>query len=42
MGFLGPDVSAARVVWLGDGDLDILRQREVSVAHCVASNLKLG
>ena len=42
MGFLGPDVIAAHVVWLGDGDLDILRQREVSVAHCVASNLKLG
>ena len=24
MGFLGPDVIAAHVVWLGDGDLDIL------------------
>ena len=42
MGFLGPDVVAAHVVWLGDGDLDILRKRGVSVAHCVASNLKLG
>ena len=42
MGFLGPDVIAAHVVWLGDGDLDVLRQRGVSVAHCVASNLKLG
>lgn len=42
MGFLGPDVIAAHVVWLGDGDLEILRQREISVAHCVASNLKLG
>ena len=42
MGFLGPDVIAAHVVWLDDGDVDILRRREVSVAHCVASNLKLG
>ena len=42
MGFLGPDVIAAHVVWLGNGDLEILKQREVSVAHCVASNLKLG
>ena len=42
MGFLGPDVIAAHVVWLGDGDLEILRRREVSVVHCVASNLKLG
>ncbi|MDH3236896.1 MAG: amidohydrolase family protein, partial [Alphaproteobacteria bacterium] len=42
MGFLAPDVIAAHVVWLGDGDLDILRDREVSIAHCVASNLKLG
>ena len=42
MGFLGPDVVAAHVVWLGDGDLDILKKRGVSVAHCVASNLKLG
>ena len=42
MGFLGPDVIAAHVVWLGDGDMDVLKQRGVSVAHCVASNLKLG
>lgn len=42
LGFLGSDVIAAHVVWLGDGDLDILRGREISVAHCVASNLKLG
>ena len=42
MDFLGPDVIAAHVVWLGDGDLETLKQRGVSVAHCVASNLKLG
>ena len=42
IGFLAPDVIAAHVVWLGDGDLEILKQREISVAHCVASNLKLG
>lgn len=42
LGFLGPDVIAAHVVWLGDGDLEILREREIGVAHCVASNLKLG
>jgi len=42
LGFLGPDVIAAHVVLLGDGDLEVLREREISVAHCVASNLKLG
>ena len=42
MGFLDSDVIAAHVVWLADGDLNILRQRGISVAHCVASNLKLG
>ena len=42
IGFLGPDVIAAHAVWLGDGDLDTLRRRGVSVAHCAASNLKLG
>ena len=42
MGFLGTDAIAAHAVWLGDGDLDILRRRGVRVAHCVASNLKLG
>ena len=42
MGFLGPDVIAAHVVWLGDGDLEILKQRGTSVAHCATSNLKPG
>ena len=42
MGFLGPDVIAAHVVWLGDRDLEILRMRKTNVAHCVVSNLKLG
>ena len=42
MGFLGPDVIAAHVTWLGNSDLEILKRHGTRVVHCVASNLKLG
>ncbi len=32
----------AHGVWLSDKEIEILKNREVSVAHCPASNLKLG
>lgn len=32
----------AHCVWLEDEDVDILRENGVTVAHCPASNLKLG
>lgn len=32
----------AHCVWLEDSDIDILREKGVTVAHCPASNLKLG
>ncbi len=33
---------AAHCVHLTDGDFEILKKREISVAHCPSSNLKLG
>lgn len=34
--------TAAHCVWVTDGDLDILREKNVTVAHNPVSNLKLG
>lgn len=42
LGFLGPDVLAAHCVWLSDGDVDILSQKSVNIAHCPTSNMKLA
>lgn len=42
IGFLGPDVIAAHVVHVDDGEIDILRDRGVTVSHCPCSNMKLG
>ena len=33
---------AAHAVWMDDGDLEILRDRGVGVAHCPSSNMKLA
>ncbi len=40
--FLGPDVLAAHCIWLSDDDIDILKNKEVNVVHCPASNMALG
>ncbi len=42
LGVLGPDVSLAHGVWLGDDEYAIAARRGVSVCHNPASNLKLG
>ncbi len=41
-GLFGAPTVAAHGVWLEDGDLDIFAEREISLAHCPASNLKLA
>jgi len=33
---------AAHAVWMDDGDLEILRDRGVGIAHCPSSNMKLA
>ncbi|HLY77113.1 MAG TPA: amidohydrolase [Thermoplasmata archaeon] len=42
IGFLGPGMVAAHGVWLTRREIEILARREVSVAHCPSSNLKLA
>lgn len=41
-GFLDADVLAAHCIWLSEGDMDILRDRGVSVSHNPVSNMKLA
>lgn len=42
LGFLGPDVVAAHVVWVTPDDVDRLAGHGVTVAHNPASNLRLA
>ncbi len=42
LGLLDGHVLAAHCVHLSQEDLDILKEKDVKVAHCPASNLKLG
>ncbi|MCZ7358333.1 MAG: amidohydrolase family protein [Candidatus Methanoperedens sp.] len=42
IGFLGEDVIAAHCIWLSDDDIDILKNENVNVVHCPASNMALG
>ncbi len=39
---LGPDVLAAHCIWLSDDDIEILKNKQVNVAHCPTSNMALG
>ena len=41
-GVLDGRVLAAHAVWLEDGDLSVLAEHDVAVAHCPGSNGKLG
>jgi 5-methylthioadenosine/S-adenosylhomocysteine deaminase len=42
IGFLGPRVCFAHGIWLTAGDIEIVRNRDVSIAHNPVSNMKLG
>jgi 5-methylthioadenosine/S-adenosylhomocysteine deaminase len=42
IGFLGPRVCFAHGIWLTAGDIEIVRDRDVSIAHNPVSNMKLG
>jgi 5-methylthioadenosine/S-adenosylhomocysteine deaminase len=42
IGFLGPRVCFAHGIWLTPGDLGLVRDRDVSIAHNPVSNMKLG
>jgi len=41
-GLLDQPLVAAHCVWIEGEDFDILRDKGVTVAHCISSNLKLG
>lgn len=41
-GLLDQPLTAAHCVWIEEEDLDILKEKQVTVAHCISSNLKLG
>jgi 5-methylthioadenosine/S-adenosylhomocysteine deaminase len=42
IGFLGPRSVAAHCVWLTGEEISLLARREVGIAHCASSNLKLA
>ena len=41
-GLFSVPTTAAHCVWIDEGDIDILAERGVTVAHCPSSNMKLG
>ncbi len=42
IGFFGPGMVAAHTVWLTGEEIGILARRQVGIAHCPSSNLKLA
>lgn len=42
IGALGPGLLAAHAIYVDDADVEILARRDVSIAHCPASNAKSG
>jgi 5-methylthioadenosine/S-adenosylhomocysteine deaminase len=42
LGVFGGRTVAAHCVWVDDGDIAILKKRDVGVAHCPSSNMKLA
>lgn len=42
IGFLSSKVTGAHAVWVDDDEIAVLKQREVGVAHCPQSNMKLS
>ncbi len=42
IGFLSDKVLCAHMVWLDDEEMEIVKERNVKIAHCPESNLKLA
>jgi cytosine/adenosine deaminase-related metal-dependent hydrolase len=42
LGWLNPRAWFAHLVWLNDGDIEKLENNDVGMAHCPASNMRLG
>ncbi len=42
LGWLNPRAWFAHLVWLNDSDIDKLEKNDVAMAHCPASNMRLG
>ncbi len=42
LNFLGPDVLAAHCIWLSPEDIQILKKKDVKIAHNPTSNMKLA
>ncbi len=42
LGLLGPDFQLAHSVWLDDGELDLIAQRDAVIVHCPVSNMYLA
>jgi 5-methylthioadenosine/S-adenosylhomocysteine deaminase len=42
LGLLGPNFIAVHMVYLDNGEIELLAQQGCTVAHCPSSNLKLG
>lgn len=42
LGVLDADTLIAHAVWVNGPDIDILRKRDVKIAHCAQSNMKLA
>jgi 5-methylthioadenosine/S-adenosylhomocysteine deaminase len=42
IGFLSSRVTGAHGVWVDDDEIELLKKREVGVAHCPQSNMKLS
>jgi 5-methylthioadenosine/S-adenosylhomocysteine deaminase len=42
LGFLDKSVSAAHCIWVEDEEIELLAKRQVTVSHCMESNLKLA
>ncbi len=40
--FLGPNVTAAHVIWVNDKEIELLKNYDVKICMCPASNMKLA
>ena len=42
LGLLAPNLTAAHCVWLEQGEMELLAERQVKALHCPTSNMKLA